>query len=49
MFWFLLGVAIAVIAGLIIVGAFKLLFAIIAGISNIICSIFFDHDGGLRF
>ena len=44
MFWFLLGVVIAVLGGLILVGAIKLILAIIAGIINIIGSIFFDRD-----
>ena len=44
MFWFLLGVAIVVLGGFILIGAIKLLLAIIAGIINIIGAIFFDRD-----
>ena len=44
MFWFILGIVIVVLGGFILIGAIKLLLAIIAGIINIIGAIFFDRD-----
>lgn len=44
MFWFLLGIAVVVLGGFILVGAIKLILAIIAGIINLVGSIFFDRD-----
>lgn len=44
MLWFILGIVIVVLCGFILIGAIKLLLAIIACIINIIGSIFFDHN-----
>ena len=43
MLTFLIGVVIVVVGGLLLVGAIKLLLWILAGIIQIIGSIFFDH------